>query len=439
MIGSVRQHLVRHFDLAHHGTSLATEVRAGLVTFLTMSYILLVNPQILGDAGMPARDVAVATALAAAAATLVMGLATNYPIALAPGMGLNAYFTYGVVQGLGVDWQVALAAVFTEGVLFLVLAVTGVRSGLVRAIPLPLKLAITGGIGCFLAFIGLQSSGLVVAHPVTLVSLGDVGAAGPLLALGGIVLTAGLLVHKRHGGIMIGIAAVTATAWLLGEAPPPQSVVAWPSLPRETFLALDFGGLLAGQTIAVVLAFLFVDLFDTAGTLIGVGRLAGMTSPSGELPRADRAFTADAAGTMIGATLGTSTVTSYVESATGVEEGGRTGLVAVVVAVLFLLALPFAPLFASIPPVATAPALVVVGAAMMRGLEGLDWRAPGDAVPAFLTLIAMPLTYSIATGVSLGIVSWIGIRLVSGRIREVHPFLATLGVMLIAYYGWQAS
>lgn len=431
--------IARFFRFDERGTSLAVELRAGMVTFLTMSYILFVNPQILSEAGLPVADVAVATALATGIATLTMAFATNYPIALAPGMGLNAFFTYGVVRGLGIDWQVALAAVFVEGLIFLVLAVTGVRSGLLRAIPASLKLAITAGIGAFLVMIGLQSSGLVVAHPSTLLTLGDVRAPGPLLTLAGVLLIAALMATRARGAILMGIGAIALTAWAIGEARPPEQIFALPALPRETLFALDFEGLLTGSAISVVLAFLFVDLFDTAGTLVGVARAAELLDENGDLPRADRAFAADATGTMVGAALGTSTVTSYIESATGVEEGGRTGFTAVVVAGCFFLSLFVTPLVVSIPAVATAPALIVTGALMMRGLAALDVRRLEDAIPAFLTVLAMPFTYSIATGISLGIVTWVGIRALAGRPREVPPGLALVAILLVAYYGFLAG
>lgn len=431
--------LDRFFGLTAAGTTVATEVRAGVVTFLTMAYILFVNPQILSQAGMPAADVAVATALASAAATLVMGLAANYPFALAPGMGLNAYFTYGVVGAMGVSWQVALAAVFVEGVLFLVLAATGVRTALLRAIPTSIKIATMSGIGLFLAIIGLEGAGIVVDHPATLVTLGDVGSPAVLLSLVGLVLIAVMLAADLKGAILIGILAVTAICWLAGISPAPEELFTLPGLPEETFLALDFSQLFTGKLLLVVLAFLFVDIFDTAGTLIGVGRLAGFVDPGGELPRADRAFTADAVGTMVGAAVGTSTVTSYVESATGVEEGGRTGLTAVTVSVLFMLSLFLTPLLIAVPVTATAPALVIVGALMMRGAKDLDWSTIDEAVPAFLTLAVMPFTYSIANGISFGIVSWVLIKVLLGRFREVHPLMFGLCAALIAFYAFRTG
>ena len=426
--------LERFFRLKEHGTNVATEVRAGVVTFLTMAYILFVNPQILSQAGMPADDVAVATALAAAVAALVMGLWANYPFALAPGMGLNAYFTFGVVLGLGVSWQVALAAVFVEGILFLVLAVSGVRAALLRAIPHSIKIATMSGIGLFLAIIGFENAGLVVDHPATLVTLGDVKAPLVLLALIGLVVIAVLMARKVKGAILIGILAVTVACWGLGYTPWPEKLFTVPHLPAETLFAMDFSTLLTGKLLFVVIAFLFVDIFDTAGTLIGVGRLGGFLDDKGELPRANRAFAADAAGTIVGAAVGTSTVTSYVESATGVEEGGRTGLTAVVVAILFLLSLALTPLFTSVPPAATAPALIVVGALMMRGARELDWSQIDEAVPAFLTVATMPFTYSIANGISFGIVSYVLIKALRGRFRDVHPLMYALAGLLIVFY-----
>lgn len=431
--------LDRLFRLAAHGTTAATEVRAGLATFLTMAYILLVNPQILAEAGMPAQDVAVATALSAALASLVMGLWANYPFALAPGMGLNAYFAFGVVVGLGVPWQTALAAVFIEGVLFLLLSVSGARTRLINAIPLPIKVATTAGIGLFLALVGFGNAGLTVGSAATFVALGDVTAPAVLLALAGVVLVAVLLVRNVPGAILIGIVAVTAVAWALGEAALPEAWLSAPSLPTETLFAMDFSGLVTGELWAAVLAFLFVDLFDTAGTLLGVGMLGGFTDARGELKRADQAFAADAIGTIAGAALGTSTVTAYVESAAGVEEGGRTGLTAVTVAGLFLLALVFAPLFTAVPAFATAPALIIVGALMMRGVRDLDWGEIGTAVPAFLTIVAMPFTYSIANGIALGLVAYVAIQLLAGRARDLSPLLVVLAVLLALYYAFIAA
>src|SRR5690606_9389028 len=356
------------------------------------------------------------------------------PFALAPGMGLNAYFTFGVVLGMGVPWQTALAAVFVEGVLFLLLSLGGIRALIVSAIPGPIKIATTAGIGLFLALIGFQNAGLVVANPATLVGLGEVRSAPVLLALGGLVLVAALMARRVPGALLVGIGAVTAVAWAAGLAALPDAWLTLPALPTETFLALDLSAVFTLELLPVVLAFLFVDLFDTAGTLIGVGRLGGFLDENGELPRANRAFAADAVGTMAGALLGTSTVTSYVESAAGVEEGGRTGLASVVTAGLFVLALFLAPIFTAIPAFATAPALVAVGALMMQGVADLDWRRLNTAIPAFLTIIAMPFTYSTANGITLGIVSYVLVHVLTGRARAVHPLLYGLAAVLLLYY-----
>jgi adenine/guanine/hypoxanthine permease len=426
--------LERLFCLSQRGTTVAVEIRAGAVTFLTMAYILFVNPQILAAAGMPREDVLVATALASAAATLVMGLYANFPFALAPGMGLNAYFAFTVVGSMGVSWQVALAAIFVEGLLFLLLSLAGIRSRMLDAIPRSLKLATMSGIGFFLAFIGLHNAGLVVADQATLVRLGDLHQPGVLLAVAGVLLTAVLLARRVPGAVLIAIVGVAGTAWLTRLAPAPEAVLSLPRLPRETLLALDFGALFSLSMVTVVLAFLFVDVLDTAGTLIGVGELAGLVEKDGSFPGSERAFVADAVGTSMGALLGTSTVTTYIESATGVEEGGRTGLAAVSTAGFFLLSLFLAPVFVAVPAVATAPALIVVGALMMRGAHDLDWTRIDEAVPAFLTIVLMPLTYSIANGIGLGILSWVAIKALTGRVREVGWVMAALAVLLAAFY-----
>jgi adenine/guanine/hypoxanthine permease len=428
--------LERLFRIRERGSSVSTELRAGLVTFLTMAYILMVNPQILAEAGMPVDDVTAATALAAAVATLLMGVYANFPFALAPGMGLNAYFTYGVVKGMGVDWRVALTAVFLEGLIFLGLSFGGVRTAILRAIPLSIKLATTAGIGLFLALIGLRGAGLVTGSPATLVALGDVRAPGLLLALAGLLLVTVLVARKVKGALLIGIGAVAVAAWGLGLAAPPKALLSTPALPRETLWAFDFSAVWSGKVLVVVLAFLFVDIFDTAGTLLGVGRLGGFLTKEGELPGASRAFAADAVGTTVGAALGTSTVTSYIESAAGVEEGGRTGLTAVTVAALFLGSLFFIPLLSAIPPVATAPALVAVGAMMMGGVVEVPWGRFDEALPAFLTVAVMPFTYSIANGISAGIISYAALKLLTGRPREAHPVLYVLAVLLCLHYAF---
>jgi AGZA family xanthine/uracil permease-like MFS transporter len=424
----------RFFRVRERGSTVGTELRAGLVTFLTMAYILLVNPQVLSEAGMPVADVTVATALGAAVATLLMGLYANFPFALAPGMGLNAYFTYGVVQGMGLPWRVALTAVFVEGLIFLALSLGGIRAAIISAIPASIKLSTTVGIGLFMALIGLRGAGVVTGNPATLVALGDVRAPGVLLALGGLLLVTVLVARKVKGALLIGIAAVAVAAWALGLAAPPKALLSVPALPRETLWAFDFKELWNGKVFSVVLALLFVGIFDTAGTLLGVGRLGGFLTPQGELPGANRAFASDAVGTMAGAVFGTSTVTTYIESAAGVEEGGRTGLTAVTVGVLFLASLFFIPLLSAIPTLATAPALVVVGAMMMSGVVEVPWNRFEEALPAFLTVVVMPFTYSIANGISAGIVSYAALKLLTGRPREAHPVLYVLAVLLCLYY-----
>jgi AGZA family xanthine/uracil permease-like MFS transporter len=424
----------RMFAISERGSSITAELRAGATTFLTIAYILFINPQVLSLAGMPAQDVAVATALASALACFVMGLYANFPFALAPGMGLNAYFTFGVVQGMGVEWQVALTAVLVEGLIFMALAMGGLRSKMINAIPACLKISTMTGIGLFLAIIGFKNANLTVDHPATLVTLGDLSDPGVLLALFGIIFTGALLVKQIRGAILIAILSVTVLAWMSGLSPAPESIFAMPSLPRETFMAIDFSQVFSATLITVVVAFLFVDVFDTAGTLIGVGRIAGFLNKQGELPGSERAFMADAVGTTVGAMVGTSTVTTYVESAAGVEEGGRTGLTAVTVGVLFLLSLFLTPLFVAVPALATAPALIVVGAMMMLSARDIDWSSMDEAVPAFLTVVAMPFTFSIANGITLGVVSYVLINALLGRWHKLNAILLVLTTLLLAYH-----
>jgi AGZA family xanthine/uracil permease-like MFS transporter len=426
--------LERWFEMRARGSSPGTELRAGVTTFLTLSYILAVNPRILGAAGMPPEDVVFATAVSGALGSALMGLLANYPFAVAAGMGMNAYFTFGVVQGLGVSFQVALTAVLVEGLLFVGLTLLGARRLLLRAIPASIRLAITAGIGLLLALVGLQNAGLVVDHPATLVGLGDLRAPAAGLALVGLAATGALLAARVRGAILLGIAGLTTAAWLLGQAPLPERWLAPPRLPQETLLAFEWSALRTAAFWPAVIAFLFANLFDTAGTLIGVGRLAGFLDARGELPRADQGFFADAAGTALGALLGTSPVTAYVESATGVEEGGRTGLAALVVAALFLLALPLAPLLIAIPAFATAPALVVVGALMLESAREIEWRRAEEALPALLTLALMPLTVSIANGIAAGLVGWVAIRALAGRAHEIPPVLGALAALIALYY-----
>ncbi|GAB4194244.1 MAG: solute carrier family 23 protein [Thalassobaculales bacterium] len=423
----------RFFGLNAHGTTVRTEVLAGITTFLTMAYIIFVNPAILTNAGMDQNAVFVATCLAAAIATAIMGLYANYPVALAPGMGLNAYFTFAVVGGMGHSWQVALGAVFVSGVLFVVLSLLPIREQIVNAIPRSLKLAISAGIGLFLGIIALQGAGIVVDHPATLVTLGKVASLPVVLAACGFIAMVALDARGVPGAIVIAILGTTAAGILLG-ASSFGGVASLPPSLAPTFLQMDVAGALSVGLIAIVFAFLFVDLFDTAGTLVGVAHRAGLLDAQGRLPRLKKALFADAIGTCVGAALGTSTVTSYIESAAGVKAGGRTGLTAVVVAVLFLLALFLAPLAASIPAYATAPALLFVACLMARGLSELDWTDATEYAPGVVTALAMPLTYSIAHGIAFGFITYAAVKLLAGRGGEVHPAVYILAGLFVVKF-----
>ncbi|PIE19185.1 MAG: guanine permease [Proteobacteria bacterium] len=449
---ALKARIDRYFGLSERSTTVGGELRAAATTFLTMAYVLVVNPSILGEA-VPLEgaegfaQLLTVTALAAAVGSVLMGLLARYPFALAPGMGLNAYFAYTVVLGDGVPWQVALGAVFFSGLVFIALSMGGVRAAIVRAIPRPIQLAIAAGIGLFLAIIGARNGGLVVDHPATLVALGDVTGPPVLLTTLGLVTMAALLALKVRGAILIGIVIVTVVAMVTGApvydgqafAGFEGGLLRAPVLPTDLFGALDLGGALQMGLVGIVFTFTFVDLFDTAGTLIGLGHRVGVLRPDGDLPRASHAFTADALATTAGAVLGTSSTTSYIESAAGIEAGGRTGLTAVFVGLLFALAIFVWPLFAAVPAVATAPALIVVGAMMMGGLRDIPWDAHRVAVPAFLTLVGMPLTFSIANGIAFGLISWVLIHLAIGRWREVPWLLGALAALLIARYAWLAA
>lgn len=447
--------LDRFFGIRAAGSTVSTEVRAGLTTFLTMSYVLFVNPQILSTAIQVPNafvQLLMTTALAAAFGSLAMGLVARYPFAQAPGMGLNAFFAFTVVGGLGVPWQTALGAVFVSGVLFVLLSVLGARQAIVRAIPTVLKFSITAGIGAFLAFIGLRNAGIVVANEATLVGLGRLTAAPSVVALTGLVITAALLARRVKGAILWGILAATVLAIALqlpvyvganGQSVPFSGftgrflgIFDTPVWPGSLIGQLDIAGALGLGLLSVVFTFFFVDFFDATGTLTGLAQKAGYLSPEGDLPRARRTFSVDGLAAMFGAFMGTSTTTAYVESASGIEDGGRTGLTAVVVGVLFLLAMFLWPLASAIPAAATAPALILVGALMLEGLRHVNWDDVTESIPAFLTIIAMPLTFSIANGVSWGVISLCGIKLLSGRGREVHPILYAVAALLLARYIW---
>jgi len=425
--------LERRFGLAEHGTDVRTETIAGATTFLTMVYIAFVNPQILAEAGMDQGAVFVATCTAAMIGTLIMGLYANYPIALAPGMGLNAYFAYTVVLTLGYSWQTALGAVFISGVLFICLSLLKVRQYLINSVPRTLKLAISAGIGLFLGLIALQNAGLVAAHPTTLVTLGDMSRPEPALAMLGFALIAALTWRRVPGAVLLGILAATVAGLPLGLTSF-QGIVSAPPDPRPTLLALDLAATLQVGFVTVVFTFFFVDLFDTAGTLIGVAHRANLLDEDGRLPRLNRALLADSSATVAGSMLGTSTVTSYIESAAGTNVGGRTGLTAVVVAGLFGLTLFFAPLAAMIPAYATSSALLFVAALMARGLAEIEWDDVTEYAPAVITAIGMPLTFSIATGIGFGFISYAAIKLLSGRWREIGPAVLVIAVLFIVKF-----
>jgi AGZA family xanthine/uracil permease-like MFS transporter len=427
--------LDRFFQLSAHRTTIRTELVAGATTYLAMVYIAFVNPMILADAGMDRGAVFVATCLATALATLLMALFTNYPLALAPGMGINAYFTYGVVKGLHYSWQVALGAVFLSGALFLLLSMTRMRSWLVDAIPMSQKMAISAGIGLFLGLLALKDAGLVVADKDTLVTLGDLKSPAVLLAASGFFVMVALDRLAVPGAIIVAVLG-TAAVGILSGVSPFTGVMAMPPSLAPTFLALDLRGALDLGLVTIIFVFLFVDLFDNTGTLIGVAHRAGLLHRDGSLPRAGRAFGVAAVSAMGGAALGTSTVTSYIESAAGVKAGGRTGLVGVTVAVLFLLTLFFAPLAQSVPAYATAPALLFVACLMARGFAELDWEDPTEYAPAVVTALAMPLTFSIANGIALGFICYVAVKLLSGRLREAGPSMTALAVLFIAKYAF---
>ena len=416
------------FQLSDHGTSVRTEIIAGLTTFAAMAYILAVNPAILASSGMDLGAVITATALASAIMTAVMALATNYPIALAPGMGVNAFFTYTICLGMKVPWPAALGMVFCGGALFLALTFTGIRQKIIEAIPVELKIAISCGIGLFIGFIGLKNGGIIAADPVTFVKAGNLSSPSALLVLFGIILTAVLVWRKVRGAMVLSILALTVMGLFI---PTPDGKGTLTSLPSKlidtpaslapTFLALDLSYVIhnLSRAIPLILALLFVDLFDNMGTLIGVCQRAGLLDAQGNLPKIGRALAADASAAMVGSVLGTSTVTSYIESAAGVEEGGRTGLTALVVSLCFLLALVFHPIIRIIPLAATAPALVTVGIFMMQGIVKLDLEDFAKALPAVIIILLMPLTFSISEGLAIGFVIYAAFMLGAGRYREV--------------------
>ncbi|MDR3566108.1 MAG: NCS2 family permease [Negativicutes bacterium] len=455
--------LDKYFALTERKTDVKTEVVAGITTFMTMAYILFVNPSILGAAGMDKNAVLLATAIGAGIVTMVMGLAVNYPIALAPGMGLNAFYAFTVVIGMGVSWQVALGAVFISGLIFILLTVTQVRQLLVEGIPASLKHAITVGIGLFITIIGLKISGIMAIRlsliPPTLekiiaakgngtpmyfesiIEMGKLADHEILLAVFGLIFIGVLMARNIKGSILIGIITTTVLGIFLGvvKIPPGFSPVAMPNFSSNAFFALDIKGALNMGLMTIIFTFTFVELFDTMGTLVGTATRAGLMDKSGKFPGIGKAMLVDATGVSFGALLGTSTITAYIESAAGIGAGGRTGLTAVTCGILFLLALFFAPLAGLIPDAATAPALIIVGALMMESVRHIDFSDFTESLPAFLTIALMPFTYSIANGVSAGLVFYPLLKLISGRGKDVHWVVYVLAVLVILRYVFLAE
>lgn len=423
----------KFFKLKENGTNIRTEVIAGITTFLTMAYILAVNPSILSATGMDQNALFTSTAIAAIVGTLVMALWAKLPFALAPGMGLNAFFAFSVVLGMGHSWQFALTAVLIEGVIFIFLTLFNVREAIVEAIPASIRTAISSGIGLFIAFIGLQNAGIIVNNDATLVSLGEITSGNALLGLIGLLITAVLVVKKVKGDLLIGILVTTLIGIPLGITQMKGFVSVPPSI-EPIFFQFEWKEVFTFDMMIVVFTFLFVDIFDTLGTLVGVSTKAGMLDKNGKIPNAKKAFMADAIGTTAGAMLGTSTVTTYVESAAGVSEGGRTGLTALVTAIAFGIALFLSPVFLAIPGAATAPALILVGLYMLSPIRELDFNDFSETIPAFITIIAMPLSYSIAEGITLGVLSFVFINLLAGNFKKLSIGMYILAILFILKY-----
>jgi adenine/guanine/hypoxanthine permease len=429
--------LERYFRLAENNTTVRREMLGGLTTFMTMAYIIVVNPQMLAQSGMPAEGVLFATCVSSAIATLVMGLWANYPLALAPGMSLNAYFTYSVCLGMHVRWQTALGAVFISGVLFALLTVSRIREQIVNGIPNSLKHSTVVGIGLFIAFVGLRNAKIVVANPATFVSLGDFSNHEVQMACLGLLLTLVLMARKVGGAILFGIMGTTLAAIVFKMAHWPAALVSLPH-PSATFLALDVRGALHLGLFEIIFAFLFVDLFDNVGTLVGVCQQAGLVK-DGRIPRVGRVLMADAAGTLVGSLTGTSTITSYIESAAGVAAGARTGLSSVLVAALFLAAMFFSPVATAIPQFATAPALILVGALMAQSVMQVDWPDFTEAFPAFVVILVMPLAFSIATGLSLGVICYTIVKVAAGKFRDISLVVWVLAILFLLRYIYLAA
>jgi len=424
--------LEKTFKLKEHGTNVKTEILAGITTFMTMAYILVANPGILSDAGMDFGAVFTATAVSAIIATLVMAFYANYPFALAPGMGLNAFFAYTVVLGMGYSFQFALTAVFIEGIIFLILTAFNVRDKIVDSIPINLKHAISVGIGLFIAFIGLQNAGVVIPYEATAVTLGDMTSAPVLITIAGIIITGVLLIKNIKGALLLGILVATVISIPFGVANLPEGIISTPpSLRPIAFQFVGFSEIFTWDMVIVLVTFLIVDMLDTIGTLVGVASKTNILREDGSLPKAKQALFADAVGTTAGACLGTSTVTTYVESAAGVAEGGRTGLTALSTAGMFLIALLLSPIFLIVPDAATAPALIIVGLFMMSPIQKIDLSDYTEAIPVFLAIIMMPLTYSIAEGIIFGLSSYVFLKVLTGKAKDVSPIAYILVLVFI--------
>ncbi|MBP1664431.1 MAG: Xanthine/uracil/vitamin permease [Bacteroidetes bacterium] len=423
----------KYFQIKGSGSTMRTEILAGITTFLTMAYILAVNPNILAATGMDKGALFTATAVASIVGTLAMSLLAKLPFAQAPGMGMNAFFAFTVCLGMGYSWQFALTAILCEGLIFLVLNFFNLRAAIVDAIPATLKNAISAGIGLFIAFVGLQSSGIVVKNDATLVTIGQITSGTALLALIGLVITSVLLIKKVKGGLLIGIIATAIIGIPMGITKF-TGVMDVPPSPSPLFFKFDFSQIFTWDMLIVVFTFLFVDVFDTVGTLIGVCSKANMLDAKGQIPNVKKAFYSDAIGTLSGAVFGTSAVTTYVESASGVSEGGRTGMTSLVTAACFALALLFAPLFLSIPGAATAPILILVGLMMLDPIKDIDLTDYSEAIPAFMCIIAMPLMYSIAEGIALGLLAYVFLNVISGKFKKVSIAMYILAVLFILNY-----
>jgi len=431
--------LQRLFGLTAHGTSVRTEILAGFTTFVTMAYIVVVNPLVLGDAGMPVAGVAVATCVAAGFGSILMGLLSNYPLALAPGMGLNAYFTYTVVKGMGLPWQTALGCVFLSGCAFALLTLVGVRKVIINSLPRSLFSAVGGGIGLFIAFIGLKDAGIIVADPGTTVALGHLTTPTAAVSLLGLLIIGALQARGIRGYMLIGILITAVVAWSVGLAHFTPGHFTLHDLGGTAFkldipAALSLKGGIGLSVIEIIFVFLFVDMFDNVGTLVAVTRRAGLVAPDGSIPRLNRILAADSASMLVGALAGTSPVTSYIESAAGVAAGGRTGLTSVVVGLLFLVTLVFAPVVQAIPAAATAPALILVGALMMGALAEIEWTDPGQAIPAFLTVVITPLSYSITNGLAFGIISYAVLKLIRGQAQGSDWLVFLLAALCVVRF-----